>query len=220
MSRPLVAVIACVLFAALLSAAPAPTEPSLNPIDLKEHINVKLKDSFHAGTTPGNDLAPLPTGKQTLAGVKFTIGDGVVQLGSARVKDKPEKVEGIKVGRFLTKLHVLHSCGCGYATEDSTVIGKYVVHYDDKTTEDIEIVYGKDVVDWWVAPDRKAPTRSKVGWEGENEAVKGSGTKIKLSLTTWENPHPKKKVVSLDYVATAATTDVAPFCVAITAEDK
>ena len=39
-------------------------------------------------------------------------------------------------------------------------------------------------------------------------------------MSTWENPHPKKKVVSIDYVATAGTTDVCPFCVAITAQDK
>jgi hypothetical protein len=220
MSQTLLAALAALLSATLLSAAPAPTEPSNTPIDLKPHINVKLKDSFHNGTTAGNDLAPLPTGKQKFADIKFTIGDGVVQLGSTRVTGKPEKVEGIKVGRVLTKLHFLHSCGCGYATEDGTQIGKYVVHYDDKSTEDIEIVYGKDVVDWWVAADRKDPTRSKVGWEGENAAVKGTGTKIKLSVSTWENPHPKKKIVSLDYVATAATTDVAPFCVAITAEEK
>ena len=31
-------------------------------------------------------------------------------FGSGRVKG-PEKVEGIKVGRFVTKLHILHSCG-------------------------------------------------------------------------------------------------------------
>jgi hypothetical protein len=226
MSRLFLAAVGCLVCVGLLTGAPAPSEPSIAPIDLKAHINCKLKDSsFHGATKEGNNLAgnnlaDLPTGKQTFAGVKFTVGDGVVQLGSARVTGKPEKIEGIKVARFLTKLHILHSCGCGYNTADDTLIGNYVVHYDDKSTADIEIVYGKDVVDWWVAAGRKDPTRSKVGWEGENEAMKGSGTKIKLSLTTWENPHPKKKVVSIDYVNSAATTEVAPFCVAITAEDK
>jgi hypothetical protein len=220
MSRALLALSAGLAWAAVLFAAPAPSEKSVTPIELKDQINVKLKDNFHSGETPGNNLGDLPTGKQTFADVKFTVGDGAIQLGSARVKDKPEKVEGIKVGRFATKLHFLHSCGCGYATDDDTLIGKYVVHYEDKTTADIEIVYGKDVIDWWVMAGRKDPTRSKVGWEGENEAVKGSGTKIKLSVSSWENPHPKKKILSIDYVSSAATTDVAPFCVAITAEDK
>jgi hypothetical protein len=219
MSRNLIAVTALVSVAGLLLGAPAPSETTFTPIDLKPHVNVKLKDNQHTGDFEGNNLAELPTGKQTFAAVKFTVGDSLIQLGSAKVK-APEKVEGIKVGRFVGKLHFLHSCGCGYATADDTLIGKYVVHYDDKTTTDIEIVYGKDVVDWWVGADRKDPTRSKVGWEGDNAATKDRNTKIKLSMSTWENPHPKKKVVSIDYVATAATTDVCPFCVAITAEDK
>ena len=219
MSRHLTAVAAVVSLAGWLLAAPAPSDSTFTPIDLKAYTNWKLKDTLHSGNFDGNNLAELPTGKQTFADVKFTVGDEFIQLGSAQVKG-PEKVEGIKVGRFVGKLHFLHSCGCGYNTADDTLIGKYVVNYDDKTTADIEIVYGKDVADWWVGPDRKDPTRSKVGWEGENAATKERNTKIKLSMSTWENPHPKKKVVSIDYVATEAATDVCPFCVAITAQDK
>jgi hypothetical protein len=204
--------------AASALAAPAPKEPTITPIDLTPHANQKLKDTFHNDPRGGNNLALLPTGKQTFGGVKFTVGDGLIQLGSARVKG-PEKVEGIKVGRFLTKLYFLHSCGCGGADPDGTVIGKYVVHYDDKTTADIEIAYGKDVVDWWIMPGQKDATRSKVGWEGDNELSKGSGAKLHLSLTTWENPYPKKKVTSLDYVS-SVKCQAAPFCLAITAEDK
>jgi hypothetical protein len=218
MSRHLIAVAAVVSLAGWLLAAPAPSDTTFTPIDLKAYTNAKLKDPLHGGDE-GNDLANLPAGKQTFADVRFTVGDEFIQLGSARVKG-PEKVEGIKVGRFVGKLHFLHSCGCGYNTADDTLIGKYVVHYDDKTTADIEIVYGKDVVDWWVGADRKDPTRSKVGWEGENAPAKAAGSKIKLSVSAWENPHPKKKVVSIDYVATEAATDVCPFCVAITAQDK
>jgi hypothetical protein len=204
--------------ATLASAAPAPKGTETNPIDLSSHTNVKLKDTFHNDPREGNNLGELPTGKQTFGGVKFTVGDGLIQLGSARVKG-PEKVKDIKVGRFLTKLHILHSCGCGGADPDGTVIGKYVVHYDDGTSTDIEIAYGKDVVDWWIMPGQKDATRSKVGWEGENKITKASNAKLHLSLTTWENPHPKKKVTSLDYVS-SVKCQAAPFCVAITAEDK
>jgi hypothetical protein len=34
-------------------------------------------------------------------------------------------------------------------------------------------------------------------------------------LTTWENPHPGKRIVTLEYVATEGT----PFYVAISAEE-
>jgi hypothetical protein len=218
MTRTLTALGACLTFGLALSAAPAPPQESITYIDLAPHMNVKLKDNLHSDRFPNNNLASLPTGKQTFADVKFQVGDGLVQLGSAQIPGKPAKVEGIKVGRTLTKLHILHATG--YTTDEQIQIAKYVIHYDDKTTAEVEVVYGKDVVDWWAYPDQKAPTRSKVAWEGENEAAKGFEAKIKLYLTTWENPHPKKKVVSIDYVATAPDKNPAPFCVAITAEDK
>jgi hypothetical protein len=206
-------------FAALLPAAPAPG-PASTAIDLKPHINQNSKSAFHGDLSrPNNNLAELPRGKKTLAGVKFTLGDGVVQLGSLRVRG-PQKVTGIKVGRKFTTLRILHSCGCGGYDPAGTVIGKYVVHYDDKTTAEIKIVYGKDVVDWWIMRGQKDATHSKVGWEGTNGAARAVGAKIKLSLTSWKNPHPRKKVVSIDYVAAVPRRHSAPFCVAITAEDK
>jgi hypothetical protein len=189
------------------------------PIDLAPYVNQQLNGVFH-NHYQGNDLAALPTGRQTFAGVRFTVGNGVVQLGTPKVPGKPEKVEGIKVGAKAVKLHFLHSCGRSGGTPADTLVGKYVVHYDDRSTAEVEIVYGKDVVDWWEQRGVADPTRSKVGWEGENEMVKGSGLKIKLFLTTWENPHPDKRIVTIDYETAAGgrQTGAAPFCVAISAE--
>ena len=61
--------------------------------------------------------------------------------------------------------------------------------------------------------------RGKVAWEGENEDSKSLNAKIRLYLTSWKNPQPKKRVVSIDYISTM-TTAAAPFCVAMTAEVK
>jgi hypothetical protein len=218
MSRSLIAALLVLAITSFLAAAPAPVESGPVFIDLAPHVNAKLAENFHTDAFEGNNLATLPTGKQTFAGVKFNVGAGLIQLTSSQLKDRPAKVEGIKVGRFLGKLHFLHACG--YQGTDGQVIGKYVVHYDDNSTAEVEIAYGKDVVDWWVKANQEAPTRGKVAWEGDNEAAKDLNAKIKLYLTTWENPHPKKKVVSLDYVATAPDGPAAPFCVAITAADK
>jgi len=46
-------------------------------LDLQPHANQKLREAFGRA---GNDLAGLPTGEQTLAGVKFRIGEGLIQL--------------------------------------------------------------------------------------------------------------------------------------------
>jgi hypothetical protein len=198
-----------------LAAVPAPKDKIVF-IDLKSKANQKRDEIFHGGGQEGNTLDSLPKGEQKLGGVKFLIGPGVLQLGSTVVEKFPEKIEGINVGQVLNKLHILHACG--YQVEDGTAIGAYTVHYADKTTAKIEIVYGKDVRDWWDLQDKSAVTRGKVAWEGANAATKKSEAKIRLYLTTWTNPHPKKKVLTIDYTSTK--TKAAPFCVAMSAESK
>ena len=169
------------------------------------------------GSLRNNNLKTLPGGSKARRSRVRNRGRRP-QLGSSNVTTKPNKIEGIKVGRTAKKLHFLQ--GSGYNTTDDTVIGKYVIHYDDKTTAEIEVVYGKDVVDWWAYPDQKAPTKGKAVWEGQNEASKGFDAKIKLYAMTWENPKPDKRVATIDFIAPNPEQAAAPFCVAITAEDK
>jgi hypothetical protein len=218
MRRFALAAIVGVATAGILCAAPAPDDVGPWFIDLSAHTNVKLTDGFHSNANDGNNLANLPTGKQKFADVKFNVGTGIVQLGSSMLSGKSTKAEGIKVDHAVAKLRFLHSTG--WKAAEGQVIAKYVVHYDDKSTADIEIAYGRDVVDWWVTPNDKAPTVSKVAWEGKNDAVKDGETKITLFMTTWENPNPKKKIVSIDFIATMPQGQAAPFCIAMTAEDK
>jgi hypothetical protein len=201
-----------------LSGAPSlKTEPT-QFISLKGLTNVKLDENLHSERFPNNNLKSLKTGKQKLGDVDFEIIDGVLQLGSSSV-DKPKEFKDIKVNRTLKKLHFLQATG--YDAEDGAVIAKYVIHYDDKSTADVEVKFGEDVVDWWAYPGRAGPSKGKVAWESENEASKGFDAKIRLYMKTWENPKPDKKVVSIDFIATQPEkVTAAPFCVAITAEDK
>jgi hypothetical protein len=194
--------------------ASQPKLVSFAPLDLRARTNHKSKNSFHSGQYPGNTLASLPAGKQKLRGIVFQVGDGVIQLGSMQLPNKPAKVWGILVDQKFSKLHILHATA--YSEEPYKRIGAYTVHYEDGTSATLPIVFGKDVLDWWKNPGDPEPTRGKVAWEGKNEAVKGSRTTIRLYLTTWKNPHPEKTVSRIDYASTM--TNCAPFCVAITAE--
>jgi hypothetical protein len=220
-------VLATSVFCGVLGLAAAGQEKgSFVFLDLEGKANQKLKEPFHSGSE-GNDLAELPAGEQVLAKVKFKVGAGAIQLGSTLAKDFPEKVEGIEVKLKLAKLHFLHGTGFGgYGKEgdplfvaDDTLIGEYLVHYDDKTTEKVPIVYGKDVRDWWNWDESKPVTRGKVAWEGTNDNAKKYNVKLRLFLTTWENPHPDKTVAKIDYRSTKESP-AAPFCVAISAEGK
>ena len=89
----------------------------------------------------------------------------------------PLEIHGVGPGNAdMTAYQVIHMSGGGTTEDQTKPIG--VVHYEDESTEEVEIAYGKDVVDWWVLPGQKDPTRSKVGWEGENELTKQKpGTK-------------------------------------------
>jgi hypothetical protein len=219
MKPMLIAGLCCLLSGALLWGVALPKEKDpMTYLDLQPKANHKLKDPFH-GSGAGNDLAELPQGEQKLAGVRFKIGPGLIQLGGRNFQIKPEKVEGIKVGLSCAKLHILHATAWGFSAADNTVIGKYVVHYKDKTKETIEIVQGKDVRDWWLFADTPGVTRGKVAWVGLNAHARNSNAKIRLYLTTWQNPHPKKEVAAIDYLSTK-TTPAAPFCVAITVQGK
>jgi hypothetical protein len=197
-------------------------------VDLKDKFTHKLTDTFGNDKREGNFLT-IEKGEQTLGGVKFTIGEGVVQLGSKVWHEMPEKVEGIKVDKKFAKLHILHATGYGggpnmpgdpWYVQDDTEIGEYKLHYEDKSTETIPVIYGKNVRDWWFREDEKEPSRSKVVWEGDNELAKTLNSRLRLYLTTWENPKPDKKVVCIDYISRKDKTVAAPFCVAITLEAK
>jgi hypothetical protein len=217
---------ACLIAVAALSAGPAEEDDTIY-IDLKAKANHKLKDPFHdSNTFKENNLAALKIGVQKLGGVKFKIGEGFLQLGSNQFPDMPEKFEGIAVNRKLAMLHILHSTGYGSAAEgdkthvpDDTLIAKYIIHYEDKSKAEIEVLFGREVRDWWYGEGDKSTDRSKVAWTGENPDCKRSGKKLRLFLTTWENPNPGKKIASIDYIATKKSeTAATPFCIAMTGE--
>jgi hypothetical protein len=217
MKRSFVVAAAVSLLAARAQAVPVPrTRHALTFLDLKGKTNQKLTEPFHGGNA-GNDLSALPRGEQKFGGVRFKIGDRVIQLAGKTYQAKPDKVEGIPVGQRFAKLYILHSMGFGYQTPENSVVAKFIVHYQDKTKETVEILFGKDVRDWWFYHDTPGVTRSRVAWTGTNEPAKRANAKVRLYLTTWKNPHTKKKVTAIDFLSTR-TTLAAPFCVALTVE--
>jgi hypothetical protein len=193
-------------------------------LDLQAKANLKLTEAL-GNAHPANTLAALPRGDQKLGGVKFEIGNRLIQLQGSAVphaegtKRFPAKVEGIPVGRTFAKLSVLHAAGSPVGVKEDAVIGKYIVHYRDKSRATIPIVYGKDVRDWWQLSDGRKVTRAKVAWEGANPVHKGSGTTVRLFLSAWVNPHPKRDVARIDCVCTPGSRAFL-FCVAMTVEGK
>jgi hypothetical protein len=202
-------------------------EKKFTLIDLKAHVNHKMGD-VNDDDAEGNDLS-LAAGEHTIEGVKMVIGERVMLLGSKVVGNRPEKIEGIKVERKATRLHILHAtvfggganeAGSPLHVVDDEFIGAYQIHYDDKSSESIAIEYGKDVRDWWFRDNEKETSRARVAWKGDNRFAANYSCRLRLYLTEWKNPKPDLKIVSISFTGRKDETVAAPFCVAITAEEE
>lgn len=203
-------------------------EEKFSYVDLKDYVNFKVGDKFAGDDREGNEL-PILTGEQKLEGIKLKIEERVVQLGSKVATEKPEKVEGIKLNRKFARLHILHATAYGggpnkpggaWYVEDDTLIGEYRINYDDDSSESIPIEFGKDVRDWWFREDEKETSRAKVAWKGDNALSSTFNCRLRLYLTTWKNPKPDRKVVSIDFIGRKDQTVAAPFCLAMTTEEN
>src|SRR5262245_53550938 len=138
-----------VLYCTLGAALAVPADKKFTHVDLQPKFNQKLTDNLGTGAE-GNNLTDLPTGEQSFGGVKFKVGDGLVQLGSTVLDKMPEKVEGIPIGRKFTKLHILHATAFGggpnkedspWFVKDDTLIGEYKVNFEDQSADTIPVVY-------------------------------------------------------------------------------
>lgn len=206
-----------------------PTRERFHYVDLQPKANQKFTDNFGSGVE-GNNLAALPAGEQAFGGINFKVGPGMIQLGSRVLQRMPDKVEGIAVNGKFRRLHILHATGYGGSPNrpggagfvaDGTSIGEYRLRYEDLRTETIPIVYGKDVRDWYFVEGDPGVTRGKIVWVGDNARTKQlMGVRLRLYLTTWENPRPGKRVTHIDYVSRKGETAAAPFCLAITLEER
>ena len=72
--------------------------------------------------------------------------------------------------------------------------------------------------DWWNWDRGRPVTRGWVVWTGSNLVTDEYEVTLRLYLGLWENPHPAKKVESIDFLSTNDTI-CAPFCVAMTVEE-
>jgi DNA-directed RNA polymerase specialized sigma24 family protein/protocatechuate 3,4-dioxygenase beta subunit len=204
-----------------LPAGDEPIPPGLRErltfVDLDPHGNDFLADGPGGG---GDDLNRLPRGIHKLGDVYFRIGEKMIHVQGRERPDLPRSVKGIPVRAQADQLHFLHSTQGGANSED-TLIGAYIVHYDDGSTERIALVYSREITNWWHRDPGRKLTGAKVAWTGLNDSVAQSprpGLFVRLFSITWTNPHPAKMITALDLLS--AGKDCDPFLVALTLSRK
>jgi hypothetical protein len=208
-------------------AAPAVISP-IGPtaaVELGQSVNHSLDEGMLE--TPGNNLADLGAGTHLLNGVPFRVS-GVVMVGPGATSNGdtdeqvslPRQVEGIPIGCKASRLFFLH--GTHWWTDDGTRIASYLVHYADGSTVEIPVVYGRDVLDWWMHSGQSGePAERHVAWVGRNDAAENAGMPIRLYMKAWENPSPEVPIRSVDMVTGDQAPGhgaPAPFLVGLTVE--
>ncbi len=165
----------------------------------------------------GNDLNRLPRGLHKLGDVYFRIGEKMVHVQGRERPDLPRSVKGIPVQARADQLHFLHSTQGGANSED-TLIGAYLIHYADGSTERIPLVYSREMTNMWHRDPGRKLTGAKVAWTGLNDAVAVNppGLFVRVFSITWTNSHPEKTIATLDVLS--AGKDCDPFLVALTLE--
>jgi hypothetical protein len=93
------------------------------------------------------------------------------------------------------------------------------LRYADGETRPLDLVYGRDVRDWWYDPakaDAETTDRAKVVWTGMNPVANEYGRRLRLYLNTRASPRPGVKITTFDFVSTMSES--APFLIAVTVE--
>jgi RNA polymerase sigma factor (sigma-70 family) len=200
-------------------------------IDLKPYLNTALTDSpaSEIGNMEDN-LAELPSGTSVFAGVPFDV-KGSIQLNSSVMfsyfkKTFPNQAGPIRINRPCAKIHLLHGANCILSRDFGRSVAKLVLHYTDGSSNEIFVVAGKHLFDWWaplfttgVDPRiLQATPGTERAWTGSNPYIKANRPDESLVLykSTFDNPRPDVTLASLDYVSTM--TEAAPFLVGLTVE--
>lgn len=197
----------------------APRDPLASPnlVDLTHYYGTSLNDDWF--NHPGHDLHDVPQGLKPFGGVMFDVR-GLIVLASTNSLAVsglalPEAVLGIPVGCKGRALHFLQAAAF-VGSSAGLKIGDYVMHYENGETRTADLIYGENMLDWWVNPAEGHVTKADEVWFGANTATRSRGMQTRLIKYTWNNPMPDVKITVIDFVSNLTASS--PMLVAITVE--
>ena len=156
------------------------------------------------------DLSAVPGGLQNLKGLLFQLGDpagkSAIVLRSKLTGDLklPEKVV-VGLNRKADRLAILHTTN--FPTKKGAVSGRYIVNYNDRSTENIDVVYGRNILAY---DDHAALPDAPAVWRG----MSPGGKPTTLRVLLWDNPNPDKTIGSL--IFKTADGAVSPIILGVT----
>lgn len=186
-----------------MGEAGAPTSAeAFTPVDLRAHLVTRW-----SAIKPGTSWQAVPEGKQGFGGVPFELTGLLGVAGTEKFdsdRDFPTRASGIRVGRRVAALHLLH--GAGFVVPDGTAIARLILHYANGQSRELPIRYGEHVRHWWREPDEAsealADAQTRVAWTGTSPETDPRGVTLRLFHTRLTNPLPDQVLESIDLVST------------------
>ncbi len=168
---------------------------TLEASDAQPMAPIKLDESFAAVDLKGFVNEPV----DELIGKGTPVKEGIVKLGRvpALVAMNGENclvkstysVKGMRVGRKADRIHFFDG---GHYNEHTGVVGSYLIHYADGTTETIPLVDGITTGNFGsLEPEF---SRTQILWKGFNDKKDYRY----LYRYDWVNLHPEKVIYSID----------------------
>ncbi len=196
-------------------------KPRFIPISLNSAANASTVDDTPEDGRGGwtdqggvNDLRSFDkSGTAVLKGIPFQISDRAKNNGRNCViaagpnwKQYPQAVRiplnGIKAGGF----YFLHT-----SAWTPREIGKYIVHYTDGSSTDIPLRNLKEIFNWWTFGESECAV---IAWNGHNPS-----NAVGLCTYAWNNPHPEKRVASIEMTVFKENPQAIMMLLGLTAAD-
>jgi hypothetical protein len=184
-----------------------PTRGAMTPLDMRSVVNRGLRH----GATPGvkawtdegeNDMRNLPVGTLSTELATFEIIDPATNKGLSVLcmegDATPIRIDAPE--RPCGSLVFLHAISGG--AQHGMPVATYLMRYADGTTAPIAIRAGFEIANWWDARNSLLEVvgrqhflpAARVAWRGSNPHWKNVG----LYAMPWNNPHPQKRIESVE----------------------
>ncbi|HYE33435.1 MAG TPA: hypothetical protein VEH27_18575 [Methylomirabilota bacterium] len=202
----------------MLGISPRAAVAPEGAIDLSAYYTSTLAWEASKGDE-GSDLRALPIGLHTMGGAIFDVRGVILFSQNPEWGSLPTRVDAIRVGKKVAKLHFLHSSG-GHdlSMKTGARVGHYRLHFADGESIELPIRFNIDASDWWEHSHLpKELPNAMVVWQGFTMKAHFEGPRpVRLFKRTWDNPRPQVEISSVDLVAEHHITT--PMLIAISAE--
>lgn len=193
------------LHCTLRGAMPDLPDRSFEALDLREVANVDFRSEGADGVPGwtqeqhGNDLAEMPTGRQTFEDIPFDVIEPEENgrracVGLSTREDYLDRCT-IPVGRKAASIYFLHTLSGGDPA------GRIVLHYEDGGHHTQYVRPGREIGPWYMpstrGKQRHAKSRLRVAWWGPNRYFPNVGCYV-YGL---DNPHPDRAIREIELEA-------------------